>query len=327
MHLLKRLISASQTKLAAAAIVGLLSVSNISAHSQALQQPATGYGNLLGSGAPSLTTFNSLVYLAYGASSGGQLNITFAYDGQRFNNPTQIAGVAVGSSPSLFTYNNSLYVYYRDSNDGTIKQVSSTDGVNFTAPVQLTFGNGGGPIYSSTPVSATNFNGSFWVAYTDSNGSVRTLRTDGTSIFSTYQTSYQYTTSMAPSILASSNQLVVGFIAGNHMLVMEGSPTGTYYNETTYPSIMMGSAPNLSLYNNARILVTFQSNDQYHILFQTSGYDPSTITSPATTYYNNIKIGGPPSCTQNLSSQSGSTLYCGFRSNDTYNWTFTAKGN
>ncbi|WP_213804979.1 sialidase family protein [Granulicella sp. dw_53] len=295
---------------------------------QTLQQPATRYLQFVTGGTPTLTKFNGRLYLTYGSASTGLLNVASASDGVNFTAATQIPSALVGASPAPFNNGgNTLYVFYRDASDGTLKQVNSTDGVNFTGSLQLQQSNGAGAVYSSTPVSVAFFGNYYYVAYTDGNGHVQVAQTDGQTIYSIHQVSSNYTTASAPSILQGAGQLIVGFQAGNHMLVMEGSFDTNTWNETPYPGILMGSAPNLSIYNLANLYVTFQSNDQYHILFQTTGQSPSTLTSPANVSYRNILMAGAPSCVQDLSTQSGVTLFCAFKSNDQYNLTFIAAGN
>jgi hypothetical protein len=74
--------------------------------------------------------------------------------------------------------------------------------------------------------------------------------------------------------------------------------------------------------DNGALVVTFQSNDQYRVLVQTTGFSQQTITSPAPTFYDNIRMGSSPSMIATPGFPTGYSMYLAFKSNDSYNWFF-----
>ena len=255
--------------------------------------------------------------LAYTDNSTGYLGIGTSTDGVNFAGPTIYSQATPSPAASVVEYNNLLYVFYKDAPTSTIMQVSSSDGVHFSNPTQLL--NNGVPVYTSTSVSAAVYGGNgFVIAYVDQYGTVQGALANTTTIVATYQISKSYTTANAPSLIVSDYGLAVAYQASNHMLVMNQSTNGgSLWNyEPPYPGILMGSAPNLTLYNLTELVVVFQSNDKYHDTVQTTGYSITTLTSPAPTFYDNILTGSSLGCLTNFSSPSGYTYYCALQSNE-----------
>jgi hypothetical protein len=313
--------------LLAIALVAIFFAPN-QAIAQTFQQPAIGYGQFLTAGTPALAYFNGMLVLGYGNVSTGQLNIAFSTNGTNFSAIQQISA-SVGSAPAMVVNGGTLYVFYRNASDGTIYSVSSTNAVNFTPPVQIQTSGGSGPvpIFTSQPVTAANREGTIFVAYVNSTGIVQVVPTNGQTAGAPVAAASSNNLAIsAPSITFFNNNLVVAYQASNHMLVMNSSPNGANWpTETTYPGVLMGSAPAVAPYDNSSLLVVFQSNDQFHVLFQVVGSSAQTMPASATTFYNNIRIGSAPSLAATPGFSSGFGVYTAFRSNDQFNFTFISK--
>lgn len=294
-------------------------------HAQTFQSPATGYSSIRIGGAPGTAIFNGNLYIAFRSNdSSNTLFITSSSDGLNFAPATYYPNVQLYGSPALTVYKGLLYLAYRDLYDQNLQLMYSSDGVNFSTPYAVA--SVGGNFQSGTSPALTAFNGLLYIAYVDAYTSYPSFASSADGVtFSGSASTSTYTTASPPALAVFNNQLVSAIQAPNHMLVLDVSTDGISFGaHYPYPNILMGTSPSLAVYNLSKLVVTFQSNDQYHLLFQATGYDAATMANPATGYAG-IKIGDATAMAFGGLSGAPSYLYCAFQSDDSYHVLFITK--
>jgi len=295
------------------------------AAAQTFQSPATGYSGITLSGAPGLAYFNNKLYVAFKANdSSNYLYITTSSDGSTFSTPaTQYSSVILTGSPALTVFNGVLFIAYLNPSNSELMMVDSTDGVNFSAPYAIE-APGIGPFYSSSSPSLTVFNNQLIIAYLDlSSGYERySTSTNGATFVGPGPIS-TYTASSAPALTAYNGILYASFQeASNHDLVVATSQDGSAFTyQTAYSGIQIGGQPSMvgSVYG---LVVSFRSNDGYHVLFVTSGNSAAGLAVPATGY-TGIRMGSDPGMAVFGTNQ----IYLAFQSNDSYHILFVTHTN
>lgn len=267
--------SAHRTLNAAAtlfALVILIAATNIPSHAQTWQPGSTSYSNMLhdDAGAPSAAYFNGNLFVAFTDATTNEIAIAESTDnGETFSNPELIPGTTMptGDDPVIASFNGKLFVAYECASCSTVNLIYmtyTTDGTDFVTPYMAS--TSGFAIRGYAP-AMTVFDNQLWLAWIssatpgDSGGYAVEYSNSDDGI--TWPGSASAGTDgwlVPPTLMAYDDTLYIAESQpGTNDLVL-GEWTGSFFTGFyTYPSIQVGSRPEMSD-SNEGLLIAFKNN-------------------------------------------------------------------